>query len=431
MLSTFSGQENIDELLKLADNWNGFEREKAVKQLGVIGDSSALPMLIKRANDWVPQVRTAAYLAIEGLFIEKNILILIKELPIIYHLENCYRDDHRNLIKKVESFLLRTENQTKVVDGCTNINPFVARRCLKLTIEHQLLQPYQIVLLCIKNLDIVVRSSAANLCKLLTNDELKEFIEFGLKDPFMPVRREFFLLYLSHFPDYSVSLLEKFAFDRHASIREIAVKQLVEIGADVHSLYLQELSTNQTKISRLRISLLGLAEVNTTNELAINTISKYFLSVSPSLRKASLQALVKLNPEKAEQYLMLGLRDISSGIVKLSARLMKKARIKLDESELINLYLTNTSELMMSCVLSLNRIRSKWDKIAFLLWIAKFSNSVDSLQKIEVEIERWIYGYNQGFITPSKHQLEMINSRISALSGHEYKNILTWLKSYL
>jgi hypothetical protein len=222
----FDKQENIDELLKLADSWNGFEREKAVKQLGTIGNSSALPMLIKRANDWVPQVRAAAYSAIEGLLVEENALIFINKLPIIYHLENCYRNDHENLIQTVESFLLRTENQTKVVDGCIHSNPFVARRCLRLIIDHQLLKPYQIVVLCIKSLDIVVRSSAANLCKLLTDDELKEFIEFGLKDPFMPVRREMLLLYLSRFSDRSISLLEMFAFDRHASVREIAVNQL-------------------------------------------------------------------------------------------------------------------------------------------------------------------------------------------------------------
>jgi HEAT repeat protein len=431
MMSISGRQENIDELLKSANSWNGFERERAVKQLGVIGDISALPLFIKRANDWVPQVRTAAYKALESLLVERNASVFIEMLPNIYHLENCQRDEHRNLIEAIELFLLRTENQTKLIDGCTNLNPLVARRCLKLSIEHQLLHPHQIVLRCIKNPDVVVRSFAANLCKLLTDNELQEFIEFGLKDPFMPVRREIFLLYLSRFPNNSVSLLENFAFDRHSSVREIAVKQLVDIRANVRNLYLQELSKNKGKPSRLRSALLGLSEINATDTLTINTISKYYLSSSPSLRKASLQALVRLNPEEAEQYLMVGLRDVSSSIVRQSARLMKKARIRLSESELMDLYLTNTSEVMMSCVLSLNRFRNKWDRIVFLLWIARSSNSVDSLPRVETEIKKWIHGYNHSFVTLSRSQSEILNSRICELSEYKYQNILTCLKPYL
>jgi HEAT repeat protein len=120
MMSISSRQENIDELLKLSNSWNGFERERAVKQLGVIGDTSALPLFIKRANDWVPQVRTAAYKALESLIIERNASAFIEILPNIYHLENCYRDDHRNLVEVIELFLLRTENRIKVIDGCTS-----------------------------------------------------------------------------------------------------------------------------------------------------------------------------------------------------------------------------------------------------------------------------------------------------------------------
>jgi HEAT repeat protein len=63
----FSSEEIIDKLLRLADSWDGYERERAVRRLGLIGDSNALPMLIKRANDWVPQVRDASYKALVNL----------------------------------------------------------------------------------------------------------------------------------------------------------------------------------------------------------------------------------------------------------------------------------------------------------------------------------------------------------------------------
>lgn len=428
-MSIFNKQENTDDLLRLADSWNGYEREKAVKQLGLTGDSIAIPMLIKRANDWVPQVRNVACKALSNLLIEKNVLSFINALPTIYHLENCSRDDHRNLIKAIELFLLSEENKVKVLDGCKNVNPLIARCCLKLSIEHQLLPPEQIIRYCIENHDVIVRSTIANLYKLLTDNELKEFMESGLKDPFMPIRRETFLLCLSRFPDNSASLLKKFAFDRHASVREIAIKKLVEIGINVQNLYLQELQAKKNKPSQLRTILSGLSEINDTS--SISTISEYLSSEYSSVRKTSLKALVRLDPEKAKQYLTVGLRDVSLSVIKESARLMKKVRIRLSESELMDLYSSNTSDVTKSCVLSLNGIRSKWDRITFLIWLANSPNSPEFIQRVEMEIRRWIFDYNRSFIAPTKYQTEVLNSRIRELPRYEDNEIFNWLRPYL
>jgi HEAT repeat protein len=425
----FGKQESIDELLRLADSWNGYEREKAVRQLGLVGDSISIPMLIKRANDWVPQVRAASYKVLRDLLTEENALAFVDALPKIYHLESCYRDDHRELIKVVESFLLSEENKAKVVSGCISANPLVTRCCLKLTIEHQLLQPYQIVLQCIGSHDVVVRSTVANLFKLLTDDQLKEVMEAGLKDPFMPVRRETFLLSLSRFQDDSANLLEIFAFDRHASVREIAVKKLVEIGVDIENLYLQKLSAKQSKLSQLRSALLGLSENNCIP--AISTISEYLSSKYSSLRKASLQALVKLDQEKVKQYLTVGIRDVSPGVAKESAKLMQKSRIRLSETELIDLCSTDSSAVMKSCAFSLNRIRNKWDRLLFLIWLENSPNSDEFRQGVDMEIRRWIVEYNRSFVTQTNYQAETLKSRICELHGYETNEIFKRLKPYL
>ncbi len=425
----FYKQKSIDELLKLADSWNGYEREKAVRQLGLVGTSITLPILIKRANDWVPQVRSASYTALKELLIEENALAFIDALPNIYHLENCYRDDHSELITAVESFLLSGENKAKVVDGCTSANPLVARCCLHLTIDHQLLQPYQIVLHCIGSHDIVVRSTIANLFNLLADDQLKEVMKFGLQDPFMPVRRTTLLLSLNRFSDTSKNLLELFAFDRHASIREIAVKKLVEISVDVQSLYLQKLSAKQSKLRQLRSALLGLSEINCI--AAISAISEYLKSEYSCLRKASLQALVRLDREKSEQYLTIGIRDTSPGVAKESARLMRQARMRLSEPELIDLCSVDSNPVMKSCAFSLNRVRDKWDQVMFLLWLINSPNSAELVQRVDMEVKRWISNYNRSFTTPTKYQSEILKSRIHELPGYETNEIFKQLKPYL
>jgi HEAT repeat protein len=425
----FSNQESIDNLLKLADSWNGYERERAVKQLGLMGNLRALPMLVKRANDWVPQVRDASCKALRSFLAEANAWAFIDVLPNIYHLENCDRDDHSTLIKEVETFLLNDTNKAKVIDGCIVPNASTARCCLKLLIDHQLLQPYQIVLHCIGSRDILVRSTVAHLFNTLTDDQLKAVMESGLKDPFMPVRRETFVLCLSRFPESAISLLESFAFDRHASVREIAAKHLTEIGADIQNLYLQRLSAAPRQLSPLRSALLGLSENNCIS--AIDAISEYLSSAQPSLRKASLQALVTLDPQNAEQYLTAGIRDISPGVVRESARLIQKNRIKLGEPTLIDLCAADSSAVMKSCALSLNRIRSKWDRLLFLVWLANSPGSAEFMRETNIEMGRWIADYNRSFAPQTTHQTETLNRRLQALPGHAISRISSQLKPYL
>lgn len=419
-------QQTIDDLLKLAASWNGFEREDAVKQLGEMGNEIALPMLIERANDWVPQARTAAYQAISRLLLEKNAVAFINALPSIYHLRNCYRDDHRAIIEAVELFLVQSENQSKVIDGCTDLNPLVARYCFQLSVNCHLLTPYQLVLHSMSSRDIIVRSAVVTLFKRLTDDELKAVVVLGLRDPFMPVRREAFLLSLSRFPETSIDLLERFIFDRHAMVREIAIQKSLELGIDVQRLYLQVLSSKQSKLSCLRSALLGLSEISDAS--AINVISEYQSSEFSSLRKASLQALVRLDSNQAEHYLLIGLQDVSASLVRESARLLKRLKIRLSESELVNLYSINNSDLMMSCVLLLNGIRNKWDRITFLLWLANSPASVESVETVEIEIKKWINDYNKSFMTPTPSQLEAIHRQMHDLSN---RRIVACLKPYL
>ena len=54
-------------LIELCRHWSGYEREAAVRALAKRGNVAALPALLERANDWVPQVRAAAAEAIDAL----------------------------------------------------------------------------------------------------------------------------------------------------------------------------------------------------------------------------------------------------------------------------------------------------------------------------------------------------------------------------
>ena len=125
MLSIESGnffkEKFLDEFLSMCEHRNGYRREKAVRRLGMLGNPLAIPKLIVRANDWVPQVRTAAREAILQLAVHNNAEVFIQCLPELYHLKKCRRYNHNRLIKSVETFLLSKENVTYLINNISFI----------------------------------------------------------------------------------------------------------------------------------------------------------------------------------------------------------------------------------------------------------------------------------------------------------------------
>ena len=92
----------FENLVALSTSANGFRREDAVRRLGMLGDPRAIPCLIVRANDWVPQVRTAAFDALIRMLKSGNGDAFVTSLPQILHLQSCSRGDHTELLVTME-----------------------------------------------------------------------------------------------------------------------------------------------------------------------------------------------------------------------------------------------------------------------------------------------------------------------------------------
>jgi len=158
----------------MSEHWNGYKRENAVRRLGMLGNPIAIPKLIVRANDWVPQVRNAARESIEKLLMNKNAEAFVYSLPDIYHLQDCGRDNHNTLIDKIERFLTRTENRKYLISSIEMDEPSIARNALKLCIENSLIEKYKLVSICFEHNDVIVRNIASDLMQDLKGIELEE-----------------------------------------------------------------------------------------------------------------------------------------------------------------------------------------------------------------------------------------------------------------
>lgn len=100
----------LDEWLFEARSHSGYEREAAVKALGRSGQGRALPMLLERANDWVPEVRQAARQAV-GVFLQDgSIGPWVSVLGQVAALRRASRADHSALLQAIEAFVLRPDH---------------------------------------------------------------------------------------------------------------------------------------------------------------------------------------------------------------------------------------------------------------------------------------------------------------------------------
>jgi HEAT repeat protein len=223
LLRSFQKQEGLDDLLLMAEHWNGFKRENAVRRLGMLGNPIAISKLVVRVNDWVPQVREAAREALLKLMTPKNAIAFAECLPDLFHLKTCVRDNHTRFIAEVLSYLLKDENVESIREVALSLEPKVARIAVRLCFEHSLLDRDELVAKCLSHPDILVRSIAADHLREISGKTLVDLLKIAIKDPFMPIRREAFQIYLKNSPRQGEIIANTFLFDRHISIRELAI----------------------------------------------------------------------------------------------------------------------------------------------------------------------------------------------------------------
>ncbi len=157
----FSKEEGLDDLLKMTAHWDGHKRDNAIRRLGMLGNPIAIPYLILRVNDWVPQVRNTALKAIRELVTPENAAAFVLSLPSLYHLEKCSRSNHAELIEFIEKYLISNANKQHVVQGLEGINSLVARACISLIIQNNLLDIFAIVKSGLTHSDLIVRAKAS------------------------------------------------------------------------------------------------------------------------------------------------------------------------------------------------------------------------------------------------------------------------------
>lgn len=416
LLGSFQKQEGLDDLLLMASHWDGFKRENAVRRLGMLGNPVAIPALIVRVNDWVPQVREAAKEALIKLMTPKNAKAFAESLPDLFHLKTCGRENHARFVADILEYLLIEDNAESIRGVAFSTEPKVARIAVKLCFDRSLLRRDELVAKCLPHADVLVRSFAAGYLREFSGTTLDALLEIAILDPFMPIRREAFQIYLRSRPEQGEVIARAFLFDRHASIRELAITHQVRSGADVRSIYASVIWNGSQSISRRKISILGLAYLGVKEDIPL--ISQQLANKSPGIRKAAIQALGKLMGDEAKSLLMTALDDPSPSVAKEASRLITKLKLRYDSNEMIDV--VNLHGRFHTLVLAARAMKmsNKWERLIFLLRAFNLRLNQNACEKdvIQSELVKWDIEFNRSSSQPSQLQIQRIQHEYAACS---------------
>jgi hypothetical protein len=405
LLDKLRSKPKFEKLIEESRHWNGYQRETAVLELGSLGDPTAIPALIVRVNDWVPQIREAARKAILRLATTQNLAMFVDYLPELFHLKTCERDDHKQFIESICDYVSSSETSVQALISATqSLKPKLARISISILIERQLVSPEEAFKLGSSHQDIVVRLRTSRLLRDMKGKAQQEALKQALNDKFMPIRREALqFLYKQYF---DVELAKRFLLDRHPSIREIAVKYLKDSGVDVSIIY-RELMT-ATGATSLKLGIWGVSYL--ADKESIERVRSMLENKFPSVRRQAVNALTKLTLNETKELLQSALLDSSPGVRKEASRLIHKHKVPFNAEELLAIFdrLVNP-DFVKTCV-GIASSMNKWETLMFLLGLLdeKRACIVETESLITEEISKWDQKFNQSYVQPTKEQIGLL-----------------------
>jgi HEAT repeat protein len=430
--SALVSHPGVEDLVALSSSRDGFKRENAVRRLGMLGDPTAIPHLIVRANDWVPQVRAAAYDALMRLLNAGNGEAFVACLPELLHLQDCKRSDHSELLQAIQGFLAREENKHLLIVGMQHSDARVARLATQLLVRQKLLSPTEIITRGLTHADVIVRSIVVDLLRAVEAQDFAEAAARALTDSYMPVRREAFQQLLRRDPQKGLSVARAFLFDPSGSIREIAIHHLTTAGEPVEDMYARALTGHRDRVATVKCVLWGWALLN--SQARIEQVTRLLDAPFPGVRRAALHAIATLLRSDAQSHLLAALADTSAAVCNEAARLIRKIGVVPNVEVLIGVASSSPMAHVATACCRVMRDGNKWDWLKLILSVYGSSDSTADQDSLSRELNVWNYHFNRSGAQPDTKQLEsivtLVRSSESKLSSRQIGLLTLTLRSY-
>jgi len=361
-------------------------------------------------NDWVDEVRVAALKAIEPYLLVEYAQELIKNLYLISRLEYSRARGFGNIKERTLSVLLNSSAEASLYEALGHSDITIKRTCYKLYLQlSNINNSYKVLQNGVTNNDELVRLFCAKkLVELPKDSSNLELLKKLKKDHFLSVRKEV-IDALSKF-DYKISkdLIYEFLVDKSTTIRQSCRKLIIQIESEVPNdyfcnYYVNFLKSNTSKDITGAIG--GLGETGDKNHSEI--ITKFLNHSNAKVRKASIKALFKLNPDDfIETFYHHLINDVGS-VAKEAAIAISRSNSLILSERLLKIFDQVESTISKLVVVWLiNESLSKYDKLIALLRVCKTKDEV-VFEKCKYYLDLWLYNFNIGPTSATTWKLEI------------------------
>ncbi|MFJ5385859.1 HEAT repeat domain-containing protein [Pectobacterium sp. CHL-2024] len=388
---------SASHLITLTRHYNGHIRQRAVLCLGFMDEISALPALIERVNDWAEPVRRAAKQSVRLLLTSDNTASFVANLPAIFWLLQCQREDHQPLVDEIVSFLSEEAHAPSLFAGLCSEDKTVARLSLDILAERERFPLKQIFEQAMLHHDPLVRANAARYLLSADKDVDRDVLTILLKDSFAPIKQVALQYVIDNAFPVSESQLIALLFDKNALVRQRTSALLRERNDDPVAHYLAALDRTSTVTVR-KITLWGLDEHRYDGIVALagrNLDERY-----PSLYYSALRILILRTGDDARERLLDSLRNPSIAITKVARKLFYQQKVYLSLSELQCCLDSASSREHVEVYYFLAHKLNKWDWLVFLLDNAKSENTAFT----QAGVVYWVQRFNRSGMLPNTRQ---------------------------
>lgn len=393
-----------ETLLLAADSPNGYERHAAVGWLAERTTGEELRPLLKRANDWVPQVRHAAQSALIARLIPEYAYRLACVLDEIEWLGRLGRDNHAPFIARVHQLLLSPEAKEALVQASIDAPP-TARRYVRLLVIRKLPGGLAIHLLeeSLNDTDWLRRLAARQARAEATEEQLVRWTLQQSTRPPAQIAQTLLLGLVERFPEDAPPVLDSLLLSRYRALRQTA--QFYARGHRSVTDYYQGRFPEP-------LALVGWAESGGAGE----TLEPFLTDPNPVVRRAVLEALGRRDPERIKPQLLAALTDPWTGPTRAVVAALSRVLLSTDEPT-VQAALALASPAPRRRLLRLLAALPFWSVPAALLEAAP--------EESAHELERWLADRRRLVSKPTPAQYARLSAALSRCP-ERLQSQLTW-----
>jgi hypothetical protein len=405
----FGSSSDLAAWLEASTSWDGHERQRAVVELGRRMDAQALPALLVRANDWVPQVRREAREAVFRFIEDGYIEAWLLALPQLEALYRARRTQHGELIEAVEALLSKPAHLGRLVSALREPSRFVRRwlfglhlKAVRSEAEHDAL-----LAAALKGTDIAVAVKAwAEAQGAASSERRLSLAAAACASRFASLRIGGLRWAAALDAEAATSLLRARCFDPSAGVRALAFASLS--GADravVLSLAVSRFGDAQGA-PRDRSTALALLSLANHPE-AESFCRAACASSAPVLRRAGYAGLLAAASAVSLDGLILEvMSDPSAKVRRLAVEKVKRGAPAPDTAALLALARSDAGLLRQ--VLQLAALTSPWQRLLVLLQLLVELSAESQQRVLATEAARWCVDAERCFLAPSVRQREAL-----------------------